>query len=252
MWRYYYTIIRNIFRLPEVIKTMEDMIELSKKRPDEYNEEVKYRYVQYITDIMQRTGNIKTEVFGEENLPKDGGYMMYPNHQGKYDVYSVVSVHKQPCTFVMDIKKSNTIFIKQIVDTLAAKRLDKDNNRQAMKIINEVAKEVENGRKYILFPEGAYDNKKKNSLIKFKSGCFKICLKSKVPIVPVALIDSYKPFNSWSVGEIKTQVHFLEPILFDEYKNMKTSEIAELVKSRIANKIEELKKVVNNEKRKRE
>ena len=240
MWRYYYTIVRNIFRIPEAVKTMKDMIELSKTRPYEYNEEIKYRYVQYICDVMQKTGHIKTEVYGEENLPKEGGYMMYPNHQGKYDVYGLFSVHKEPCTFVMDIKKSNAIFIKQIVDVLGAKRLDKRNNKQAMTIINEVAKEVENGKKYILFPEGKFDRHKKNKLIEFKSGCFKIVLKSKVPIIPVVLIDSYKPYNSWDIGEIKTQVHYLKPIFFDEYKDLKTHEIADLVKNRIANKIEEL------------
>ena len=242
MWRYYYTIVRNIFRIPEAIKTMNDIMELSEKHPDEYNEETKYRYVQYICNVMQKTGHIKTEVYGKENLPKDGGYMMYPNHQGKYDVYGIISVHKQPCSFVMDIEKSNSIFIKQIVDTLKAKRLDKKNNRQAMKIINEVANEVKNGRKYILFPEGKYDNQKKNKLIDFKSGCFKICLKSKVPIIPVVLIDSYKPYNSWFIGEIKTQVHYLKPILFEEYQNLNTHQIAELVKNKIANKIEELRK----------
>ena len=241
MWRYYYTIIRNIFRIPEAIKTMKDMIELSKNRPDEYNEEVKYRYVQYITDIMQKTGHIKTEVYGQENLPDSGGYMMYPNHQGKYDVYSILSVHKQPCTFVIDIKKSNYIFIKQIVDVLNAKRLDKENNRQAMKIINEVAEEIKKGRKYILFPEGIYDNKKKNNLIDFKAGCFKICLKSKVPIIPVALIDSYKPYNSWQLGDMKTEVHYLKPITFDEYKDMNTHQIAKLVKERIENEIRKVK-----------
>ena len=109
-----------------------------------------------------------------------------------------------------------------------------------MQIINEVAKEVEMGRKYILFPEGEYDNKKKNELIDFKAGCFKICLKSKVPIVPVVLIDSYKPYNSWDLGKIKTSVYYLEPITFDEYKNMNTQQIAELVKERIANKIREV------------
>ena len=243
MWRYYYTITRNIFRIPEAIKTMKDMIKLSKKRPDEFNEETKYRYVQYITDIMQKTGHIKTEVYGEENLPRDGGYMMYPNHQGKFDVYSILSVHKKPCTFVMDVKKSNFIFIKQLVDVLDAKRLDKKNNRQAMKIINEVAKEVGEGRKCILFPEGIYDNKKRNSLIDFKAGCFKISLKSKTPIVPIVLIDSYKPYNSWEFGEVKTQVHFLKPILFEEYKEMNTQQIAELVKDRISNKIKEIKGV---------
>ena len=167
---------------------------------------------------------------------------MYPNHQGKYDVYGIISVHKQPCTFVMGTRKSNSIFIKQIVDILNAKRLDKQNNRQAMKIINEVAKEVENGRKYILFPEGMYDNKKKNSLYEFKSGCFKICLKSKVPIVPVVLIDSYKPYNSFEIGKLKTQVHFLKPIFYDEYKEMNTKQIAELVKNKIAEKIKEVER----------
>ena len=51
------------------------------------------------------------------------------------------------------------------------------------------------------------------------------------------LIDSYKVYNSWDVGEIKTQVHFLKPIIFDEYKDMNTQQIAELVKGKIANKI---------------
>lgn len=240
MWRYYYTIIRNSFIIPNMIKTMNDMMQLSKKRPDEFNEEVKYRYVQYIAYLMQKTGYITTKVFGEENLPKDGGYMMYPNHQGKYDAYSIVSVHKQPCTVVMDIEKSNTIFIKQIIDMLNAKRLDKKDNKQAMKIINEVAEEVKNGRKYILFPEGKYDNKKKNNLIDFKPGCFKICLKSKVPIIPVVLIDSYKPYNSWKIGKIETQVHYLKPIIFDEYKDMNTQQIAKLVQDRIANKMKNL------------
>ena len=177
-----------------------------------------------------------------ENLPKEGGYMMYPNHQGKYDVYGIISVHEKPCTFVMDIEKSNSLFIKQITDMLNGKRLDKKNNRQAMTIINEIAKDVEKGRRYILFPEGEYDNNKKNSLINFKSGCFKICLKSKVPIVPVVLVDSYKVYNSWDLGKIKTQVYFLEPIFYDEYKDMNTHQISDLVKSRIEIKLKELNK----------
>lgn len=240
MWRYYYTIVRNIFKIPVMIRTMQKMIEYEKEHPDENCEEKNYKYINYIVDVMQKTGNIKTEGFGYENLPKEGGYMMYPNHQGKYDAYGIVSVHKEPCTVVMDIKKSNRIFVKQLLDTIKGKRLDKTNNKQAITVINEIAKEVEAGRRYVLFPEGMYNNQKKNSLIDFKSGCFKICLKSKVPIIPVALVDSYKAYNSWDVGKIKTQVHFLEPIFFEDYKNMNTHEIAELVKMRISNKLKEL------------
>lgn len=242
MWRYYYTIVRNIFRIPVLVKTMESMTKSSEENPEKYNEENHYRYVkENVVDVMRRTGNIKTEVFGKENLPKEGGYMMFPNHQGKYDAYGIISVHEKPCTVVIDIEKSNYILIKQIIDTLRGKRLDKKNNRQAMTIINEVAKEVGQGRRYILFPEGWYDKHKKNSLIEFKAGCFKICLKSKVPIIPVALIDMYKVYDSWETGEATPQVHFLEPIFYDEYKEMNTYQIAELVKTRIADKIKEVK-----------
>ena len=36
---------------------------------------------------------------------------------------------------------------------------------------------------------------------------------------------------------ITTQVHYLEPIYYEEYKDMKSKEIAELVKQRIQDKI---------------
>ena len=191
---------------------------------------------------MNKTGKITTVAYGTENLPKEGGYMMYPNHQGKYDVLGIMYTHKVPCTFVMDKKKSNTILVREFVDLVQAKRLEKDNPRQGITIINQVANEVANGRRYILFPEGGYRFNNKNKLYDFKAGCFKIALKSKVPIVPVALIDSYKVFNSFHFGPIKTYVYYLEPINYEEYKNLKTQEIADLVKSRIESKIKEVSK----------
>ena len=120
------------------------------------------------------------------------------------------------------------------------KRLDKKNNRQAMTIINEVAKEVEAGRRFILFPEGDFDKDKKNNLWDFKAGCFKITLKSKTPIIPVVLYDSYKPYNTFSLKRVQTEVHYLEPIYYDEYKDLKTQQIAEMVKGRIEEKIAEI------------
>ena len=244
MLRYIYTIIVNLIRLLESMKTMTDMAQKSKDYPDEYVEEYNYGYVKYVIDVMKKTGKIETEVFGLENLPKEGGYTMYPNHEGKWDVYGLMSVHKYPCSFVMDIKKSNRIFIKQLVNVLNGKRLSKTDNRQAMTIINEVAKEVEAGRKYVLFPEGDFDKDKKNNLWEFKAGCFKISLKSKTPIVPVVLYDSWKVYNSMSVGKVKSQVYYLTPIYYDEYKEMSTRQIADLVKNRIEEKIKEINKKI--------
>ena len=67
---------------------------------------------------------------------------MYPNHQGKYDVLGIMYTHKSPCSFVMDKRKSHTILVREFCDLVQAKRLEKDNPRQGITIINQVAKEV--------------------------------------------------------------------------------------------------------------
>lgn len=61
---------------------------------------------------------------------------MYPNHQGKYDALGIIYAHKQPCSFVMDKAKSNSFLVKELVDMLGAKRLELDNVRQNLTVIN--------------------------------------------------------------------------------------------------------------------
>lgn len=234
MLRFYYVIARNIFRLPGVIGEMRRMTE------ENHSEEECYEYLQYIVRLIKKTGSIRTEVYGTANLPQEGGYVMYPNHQGKYDAYGIVSGHKAPCTVVMDKAKSYTIFTREIIDMLRAKRLDKQDAKQALTIINQVAEEVKQGRRYIIFPEGKYDKDKKNTLDEFKAGCFKTSIKSQTPIVPVVLIDSYKALNGSRLGKVTTQVHFLPPIPYEEYKGMKTQQIATLVRERLQEKIASL------------
>ena len=125
------------------------------------------------------------------------------------------------------------LIVSEIVNLVQGKRMDTNDVRQAMTIINDVSKEVKEGRKYIIFPEGGYENNKKNTLATFKPGSFKCAVKAKAPIVPVALIDSYKAFNSTTIGKVTTQVHFLKPLYYDEYKGLKTVDIAKMVKTRI-------------------
>lgn len=225
--------IRFIYMLPLMRKMA--------KNPDKYPEETCYRLARHLVRTMKVTGGIRTKAFGLENLPEEGGYMMYPNHQGKYDVYGIVSAHEKPCTVVIDKEKSYYPFVTELVDMLRAKRLDKKDVRQGLTVIKQVAEEVKNGRRYILFPEGMYVTSNRNTMGEFKKGCFKISLMSKTPIVPVALVDSYKVFNGFYIGGlIKSQVHFLPPIPYEEYKDLKTHEIADLVKKRIQEKLDEV------------
>ena len=229
MLRFIYVIIMNLFRAPYIIPKMRK----ESMHPERYSEEERYQLARHVIRLMKVSGKIHTKAYGTENLPKEGGYVMYPNHQGKYDALGIIYTHKKPCSIVMDKAKSNTILVKEFIDLIQGKRLDKKDVRQAITIINEMAEEVKQGRRFIIFPEGGYRFNNCNTVEDFKAGTFKSAIKSKAPIVPVALIDSYKAFNSFSFKKITTEVHYLEPLYYEEYKDMKSQEIAMIVKERI-------------------
>ena len=99
--------------------------------------------------------------------------------------------------------------------------------------------EAKNGRKFIYFPEGGYEHNG-NKLQTFRAGAFKVAKNAEVPIVPVAIYDSHLPFDYNSYRKVTTQVYFMEPISYEQYADMSTKEISELVKGLIEDKLEEL------------
>ena len=207
--------------------------------PEKYNREDKYRLAQHIMDHMRRRGRTKTEVFGLDNLPEDTGYIIYPNHQGKYDALGIMLYHDEPMGVLMEKKQSEKIVAKQVIDLVEGKRLDFDDPRQQLRVLNEIGHEVAAGRKYLIFTEGKWGDNK-NKLQKFNSGCFRCSIASKTPIVPCVLVDSYKALNGNSLKKCTTQIHYLTPIPYEEYKDLKKTEISELVKSRIQTKLDEI------------
>ena len=69
--------------------------------------------------------------------------------------------------------------------------------------------------------------------MEFKGGSFKSATRAKCPIVPCALIDAFKPFDEKSIRPVTVKVIYMKPLYYEEYKDMKTVEIAAEVKRRI-------------------
>lgn len=203
---------------------------------EKYDEEQRYALLQEVTTRANRAGRVKVECYGLENLPKENGYILFPNHQGLFDTLLFFETHGRFVSFVMKKEVANVILVKQIARLLHAKAMDRSDVRQSLTVIHEVAEEVKKGRNYIIFAEGTR-SRQGNKLLDFKGGSFKSAFYAKCPIVPVAIIDSYKAFDTHSVKEMTAQIHYLEPITYEEYKNLKTVEIAKIVKERIEDEI---------------
>lgn len=204
---------------------------------DKYTEVQRYSMLRFITRRANWGGRVTIQVYGQENIPEEPGFMFYPNHQGLYDVLAIVDACPVPFSVVAKKEVANIPFLKQVFACMKAYMLDREDVRQALEVIVNVTKEVKAGRNYLIFAEGTR-SKEGNRVHSFKGGSFKAATKAKCPVVPIALIDSFKPFDTNTIAPVTVQVHFLEPIPYESYKDMKTTEIAEMVRGRIENTIQ--------------
>ena len=227
-------VIRNIFLVP----FMWIRLNYYASHVDKYTDEEHYKLLKFIDRRANKCGNVHIDAHGVENIPKENGFMFFPNHQGLYDVLAIMEACPVPFSVVAKKEVADVPFLKQVFACLRAYMLDRDDVRQAMKVIIDVSNEVKNGRNYLIFPEGTR-SKNGNQIGEFKGGSFKAATKAKCPIIPVAMIDSFKPFDTKSIRQVTVQVHFLEPLYYEEYKDMKTTEIASIVHDRIQKTINE-------------
>lgn len=224
---------RNLIHLPRMFTSL-----MRYAKNDNISEETKYSLIREIGERGCKCGNVTVHGYGFENLPEQSGYIMYPNHQGLFDVMGLVYLNPAPFGVVIKKEAYNVFCLRQLVQTMGGLFMDREDPRQGLQIINEVARQVKEGRNFVIFPEGTR-SRNGNKLGEFKSGSFKAATKAKCPIVPVAIIDSFLPFDNTTTEQVDSQFHVLPPIPYEEYQGMKTSEIADMVKSRIEQVIAE-------------
>ena len=188
--------------------------------------------IKKVTKKANRAGRVTVEAYGLENIPKEDGFIFFPNHQGLFDMLVFLDSCPRPFSFVAKKEASNIILLKQVIKALGAYPMDREDVRQSMKVINAVTEDVKNGKNFLIFPEGTR-SKLGNGMLDFKGGSFKSATKAKCPIVPCALIDSFKPFDEKNSRPVKVKVMYMKPMYYEEYKEMKTVDIAEEVRGRI-------------------
>ena len=208
------------------------------RHPEKYSEEEMYRHIQYILKRAVRSGNIDLKITGTENIPEEGGFMLYANHQGMFDVLAVAASCDIPLGAVLKKELYNIPFLHQVAICTKSFAMDREDVRQSLTVIQNVTAEVNAGRAYLIFPEGTR-SRKGNEMLEFHGGSFRCATKSGCPIVPIALVDCFKVLDQPGSKPVSVQVHYLKPITAEDYAGMKPAEVAALVKARIQEKLDE-------------
>lgn len=205
---------------------------------ERYDDDKCFAFLKDMTTRVNKAGRVKIDVHGLENIPEQDGFIFFPNHQGLFDVLTFLESSPKKFRIVMKKEVANIVLVKQVRLLLRGLSIDREDVRASIKVIQQMTKEVKTGKNYLIFAEGTR-SRNKNELLEFKGGSFKSAVNARCPIVPVALIDSYQSFDTNSIKPLTVQIHYLKPIPYEEYKGMKTTEIAEMVRERIQTVIHE-------------
>ena len=165
-------------------------------------------------------------------------FILYPNHQGMFDVLAIAGTCDHFLGVVNKKEVRNFLLLKQVFQITGSLSMDREDIRQSLQVINQVAERVKGGDNFLIFAEGTR-SRQGNQMLEMKGGSFKSAYKAKCPVVPTALINSFVPFDSHTIKPVTVKVIYLDPIPYEEYKGMKTLELAAEVKKRIENAIAE-------------
>ena len=230
-------VLRNILKVPGLYCKLCRYA----KNPEKYTEKEMYGHIQYILQQGIKGGNVTVEVHGKENIPEENGFLLVSNHQGMFDVLAIVANCDNPMGGVYKIELDNKgrgiPLIKEIIRCTKSFGMDRNDVRQSLTVIQNVTEELKKGRNYLIFPEGTR-SRNGNVMGEFHGGSFRCAVKAKAPILPITVIDCHRILDEKGSKPLSAQIHFLKPIPYEEYKDLKTPDLAALVKSRIQETID--------------
>ena len=234
MNRFLLMLLKNVPQMPGLLTKLRRYA----KNPQRYPETETWHHVQKILHACIGAGNVDLQVTGLENIPKENGFMLYGNHQGLFDIMAIGSTCPNPLGAVYKKELNKIPVLDDIMKVTRSFSMDREDVRQSLQVIQAVTQEVKNGRNYLLFPEGTR-SKKGNEMNDFHGGSFRCATKAKCPVVPFALIDSFMVLDQKGSAPVTVQLHYLAPIPYEEYKDLKPAQLADLVKERIQSCIDE-------------
>ena len=194
-----------------------------------------YKLMQQLCkDIVKSTG-MELEVRGKENLKSDGPVLYVATHKSMFDIIVLLTIIDEPTLFVGKKEVSKMPIVNKWFDALGCIYIDRQDMRKALQSIIEGINELKSGQSIVLFPEGTRNMS--NEIRPFKEGGFKLATKTKVPIVPIALSNTYKVFEEKKrIQKAKVVVNIGEPV---KTKELSKEELANLPKF-IQEKVERL------------
>jgi 1-acyl-sn-glycerol-3-phosphate acyltransferase len=193
-----------------------------------------HRFAGFWGKVALAACGVKVKVEGLEKVPGEGPYIFMSNHQGSYDIFSLMA--HLPFQFKWLAKKE--IFSIPILGwaMMAAGyiSIDREGTRETVEAMNKAARKIHDGVSVVIFPEGS---RSPDGLIQpFKKGGFSLAVKAKVPIVPIAISGSREvmPRGRLAAASGEIRIRIDPPIATENYSVKDREMLMEKVREAIS------------------
>jgi len=160
--------------------------------------------------IIWLTGS-KVTVIGRENIPKTGGICLVSNHGSIFDIILNLAYVGRQFGFIAKKELLFLPFFNAWIAILGGLFIDRKNPRKGLKTINKGIKRLKAGGGILIFPEGT--RSRGQGLLPFRPGSFKLATQSGVPVVPVAISNSYNLFEvNNRLNNVPLCIEFCKPV----------------------------------------
>ncbi|WP_291665163.1 1-acyl-sn-glycerol-3-phosphate acyltransferase [Clostridium sp.] len=181
---------------------------------------------------VHRAIKMNVTVIGKENIP-DAPCCYIGNHTSILDIPLLVDSVGTCMGFVAKKEMVKTPIIGYWMGKYNCVPLDRENPREAIKVIREGSENIKNGYSMAIFPEGT--RSKDGVLREFKKGSLKLATMAKAPVVPVTIDGAYRAFEiDGKFKPIDITVTFGEPIYTADLTREEEKQLMDKVRSIIA------------------
>ena len=121
MRRIAYMVVKNLFRIPTWFYKLYKF----GKENDTHTEQERYDFLRNVVKQVNKSGHVTIEASGISNLPEENGFILFPNHQGLFDVLAIIEADTHPFGVVVKKEAANIILVKQVVKLLRGLAMDR-------------------------------------------------------------------------------------------------------------------------------
>ena len=175
----------------------------------------------------------KLKVVGIENIDRRRTDVIVVNHQSMADVFMLYKIKTQ---FKWVAKESlyKIPFFGWCMSLAKHVKLSRGEFGSIKKVYKQAAKWLRDGISVVFFPEGTRSDTE--DMQKFLNGAFKLAIKEKKPILPIALSGTGEamPKGSWVfTGKAKGSLEVLPAIDTDNFKPSEFEKLKNITKSKL-------------------